>query len=139
MKKVTLTLLSAAMFSLVACGPSAEEKAAQAKHEADSIAAIESARIQDSIATAQKATEDSLATVAAAAKATADSIATADSLAAAAKAAVKQSPAKPKVKATTKPVAAKATLTDEEKKLPAKVQEKILKKRQEMMDNAAKK
>ena len=106
MKKITLTLLSAAMLSLVACGPSAEEKAAQAKHEADSIAAIESARIQDSIATAQKATEDSLAAVAAAAQATADSIATADSLAAAAKAAVKKAPVKPKVKEMPKQDAA---------------------------------
>ena len=95
MKKVTLTLLSAAMFSLVACGPSAEEKAAQAKHETDSIAAVESARIQDSVAQAQKATEEAAA-VAAAVQASADSIAKADSLVAAAKAAVKKAPVKAK-------------------------------------------
>ncbi len=106
MKKVTLTLLSAAMFSLVACGPSAEEKAAQEKHITDSVAAVESARIQDSIATAQKATDDSLAVVAAAAQAMADSTATADSLAAAAKASVKKAPAKAKVKEMPKQDAA---------------------------------
>ena len=72
----------------------------------DSVAAVESARIQDSIATAQKATDDSLAVVAAAAQAMADSTATADSLAAAAKASVKKAPAKAKVKEMPKQDAA---------------------------------
>ncbi len=60
-------MLAAGMFSLVACGPSAEQKAAAEKQTADSLAAVEATRIQDSIANvekeamaAQKAMEDSI-------------------------------------------------------------------------------
>jgi hypothetical protein len=61
MKKLSITLLAAAMFSIVACGPSAEEKAAAEKATSDSLAAVEATRIQDSIATAQQAQQDSIA------------------------------------------------------------------------------
>ncbi len=43
MKKVLFTLLSAGFIALVACGPSAEEKAATEKAMQDSIAAAEQA------------------------------------------------------------------------------------------------
>jgi hypothetical protein len=43
MKKVLFTLLSASFIALVACGPSAEEKAATEKAMQDSIAAAEQA------------------------------------------------------------------------------------------------
>ncbi len=65
MKKVLSILLIAGISSLVACGPSAEEKAAAEK------------RTQDSIAAVQKAVQDSLNAVAAAEKAKADAEATA--------------------------------------------------------------
>ena len=43
MKKVLFTLLTAGFMALVACGPSAEEKAATEKAMKDSIAAAEQA------------------------------------------------------------------------------------------------
>ena len=43
MKKVLFTLLAAGFITLVACGPSAEEKAAAEKAMQDSIAAAEQA------------------------------------------------------------------------------------------------
>jgi hypothetical protein len=43
MKKVLSTLLVASMFAIVACGPSAEDKAAAEKATQDSIAAAEEA------------------------------------------------------------------------------------------------
>ena len=43
MKKVLFTLLTAGFIALVACGPSAEEKAATEKAMQDSIAAAEQA------------------------------------------------------------------------------------------------
>ena len=43
MKKVLFTILSASFIALVACGPSAEEKAAAEKAMQDSIAAAEQA------------------------------------------------------------------------------------------------
>ena len=43
MKKVLFTILSASFIALVACGPSAEEKAASEKAMQDSIAAAEQA------------------------------------------------------------------------------------------------
>jgi hypothetical protein len=60
MKKVLSLLVIAGMFAIVACGPSAEEKAAQEKAKADSIAAVLKA---DSIAKAdiEKAKADSIA------------------------------------------------------------------------------
>jgi len=43
MKKILTLLIVAGMFSLVACGPSAEQKEAEAKRIADSTSAAESA------------------------------------------------------------------------------------------------
>jgi hypothetical protein len=137
MKKSILFLLAVGMFAFTSCGPSAEEKAAAEKAKADSIIAVENARIQDSLATAQQAAQEAEAM---ALKATEDSLkmkATEDSLAAEKAKSTKKTTIK---KATTPKVAAapKATLTEEEKLLPAKTQEKILKKRQQMLDDAAK-
>ena len=81
MKKVFTLVAVAAMFSFVACGPSAEEKAAAEKAKQDSIAAVEAATAAEEAAKAQ-AMADSTAAYAAAeeakAKATADSIAAAE-------------------------------------------------------------
>jgi hypothetical protein len=81
MKKVLTLIAIAAMSTLVACGPSAEEKAAAEKAKQDSIAASEAAKAEAEAAMAQK-TADSLAAIesAKAAKeaAMADSIAKAD-------------------------------------------------------------
>ena len=43
MKKVIALAFVAGMFSLVSCGPSAEEKAADAKRQMDSVAAADAA------------------------------------------------------------------------------------------------
>ncbi len=74
MKKLFFSLAIAAMFSFVACGPSAEEVKKQ--KEADSIATaqVEQQRI-DSIAAIEKVKTDSIAAVVA--KAKEDSIAAA--------------------------------------------------------------
>ena len=73
MKRFTYMILSLAVAGLVACGPSAEEKAAAEKAKQDSIAAAQK-MVDDSIAAAnaaaEKAIQDSLAQ-----KAIADSIA----------------------------------------------------------------
>ena len=80
---LTLALAGTALFT--ACGPSAEEKAAQEQAMKDSIAAAEQARADSLIAAQQKAMEDSLAAVKAyedslaAVKAYEDSIAAAKS------------------------------------------------------------
>ena len=91
MKRIYYLILSAGIISLIACGPSAEEKAAAEKAK------------QDSIAAAQKMIDDSVAAATAAAeKAMQDSINMAmqkakdDSIAAAAEA--KKHAAKPKPK-----------------------------------------
>ena len=88
MKRFTYMILSVAVASLIACGPSAEEKAAAEKAK------------QDSIAAAQKMVDDSIASAnAAAEKAIQDSIAQkamADSLAASEAAAKKSARPKPK-------------------------------------------
>ncbi|MCK9611457.1 MAG: hypothetical protein PHR81_03915 [Bacteroidales bacterium] len=60
MKKLFSVLLIAGMATLIACGPSAEEKAAAEKAKQDSIAAVQKAK-EDSIAAAQKAIDDSIA------------------------------------------------------------------------------
>jgi hypothetical protein len=73
MKKLFSLLVIAGMFAIVACGPSAEEKAAKEKAKADSIAAVQKAK-EDSIAAVQKAKDDSIAAVQ---KAKEDSIAAA--------------------------------------------------------------
>ena len=67
MKKVLFTLLTAGFIALVACGPSAEEKAATEKALQDSIAAaeqasgamMEQAAMQDSANAAMSAPADS--------------------------------------------------------------------------------
>ncbi len=67
MKKVLFTLLTAGFIALVACGPSAEEKAAAEKATLDSIAAaeqaagamMEQAAMQDSANAAMSAPADS--------------------------------------------------------------------------------
>ena len=77
MKKVFTLVAEASMFAFVACGPSAEQKAAAEKMKQDSIASVEAANAAAEAAKAQ-ATADSTAAYAAAeeakAKATADSI-----------------------------------------------------------------
>lgn len=73
MKKLLSLLVVAGLATLIACGPSAEEKAAKEKAKQDSIAAVQKAK-EDSIAAAQKAIEDSIA---AAQKAYDDSVAAA--------------------------------------------------------------
>jgi hypothetical protein len=80
MKKVLSLVTVAAMAALVACGPSAEEKAAMEKAKQDSIAAVEAANAEAEAAKAQ-ATADSIAAAAAQ---------TADTAAAAAPAAEKK-------------------------------------------------
>ena len=62
MKKVLSTMLVAGMFAFVACGPSAEEKAAAEKAAQDSIAAAEQAAADaQAAAEAQAAPADSAA------------------------------------------------------------------------------
>ena len=75
MKKLFTVLFIAGAMSIVACGPSAEEKAAKEKAKNDSIAAAQKAQAtQDSIAAVAKAQEEAAA---AALKAKEDSIAAA--------------------------------------------------------------
>src|SRR3954465_1779799 len=59
MKKLFTLVAAASMFTFVACGPSAEEKAAKDKATADSVAAVEAAKVAEEAAKAQ-ATQDSL-------------------------------------------------------------------------------
>ncbi|HNX08017.1 MAG TPA: hypothetical protein PKL96_10565 [Bacteroidales bacterium] len=68
MKKLFSLLVVAGMVAIVACGPSAEEKAAAEKKKADSIRVADSIAvaekqkmIDDSIAAVKKAVEDSIA------------------------------------------------------------------------------
>lgn len=78
MKKL-FTLVAVASMTLVACGPSAEEKAAMEKAKQDSIKAYEEAEAAKAAA-AEQAKQDSIAAAAAAAaeQAKADSIAAAE-------------------------------------------------------------
>ena len=77
MKKLfSIIAVAALSTAFVACGPSKEEIAATEQKIADSIAAIETARVADSTAAAAAAAEE----IAAAAR-VADSIRVADSLA----------------------------------------------------------
>lgn len=62
MKKVMYSLL-AGVFFLAACGPSAEEQAAEQKRIADSVAAAEQTRIQDSLVQAERMYQDSVTAV----------------------------------------------------------------------------
>jgi uncharacterized lipoprotein YehR (DUF1307 family) len=75
MKKL-FTLVAVATFSLVACGPSAEEKAAAEKAKQDSIQAYNDAEAAKAAAEAQRIADSTTAAAAeAAAKAVADSTA----------------------------------------------------------------
>ena len=74
MKKIFTLVAVASMFTFVACGPSAEEKAAAEKAKQDSIAAVEAATAAEEAAKAQ-AMADSTAAYAAAAEAEAKRIA----------------------------------------------------------------
>ena len=98
MKKIFTLVAVASMFTFVACGPSAEEKAAMEKAKQDSIAAVEAAKAAEEAAKAQ-AIADSTAAYAAAeeakAKAMADSIAAYEE-------AHKKSASKPKAKPAVK-------------------------------------
>lgn len=60
MKKVALSLLAGAFF-IASCGPSAEEQAKEQQRIADSAVAAEQARIQDSLAQAEKMAQEALA------------------------------------------------------------------------------
>ena len=53
MKKLFTLVAVAGMFTFVACGPSAEEKAAKEKAQQDSIAAVEAAKAAEEAAKAQ--------------------------------------------------------------------------------------
>jgi hypothetical protein len=55
MKKLFTLVAAASMFTFVACGPSAEEKAAMEKAKQDSIAAVEAAKAAEDAAKAQAA------------------------------------------------------------------------------------
>lgn len=77
MKKVFTLVAVATMFAFVACGPSAEEKAAKEKATQDSIAAVEAAKAAEEAAKAQAMVDSSNAYAAAQeaeAKRVADSI-----------------------------------------------------------------
>ena len=74
MKKVFTLVAAASMFTFVACGPSAEEKAAKEKATQDSIAAVEAAKVAEEAAKAQAA-QDSINAVNAAKEAEAKRIA----------------------------------------------------------------
>jgi cell division protein FtsN len=74
MKKVFTLVAAASMFTFVACGPSAEEKAAKEKATQDSIAAVEAAKVAEEAAKAQQA-QDSINAVNAAKEAEAKRIA----------------------------------------------------------------
>ena len=82
MKKVFTLVAAASMFTFVACGPSAEEKAAKEKATQDSVAAVEAAKVAEEAAKAQAA-QDSINAVNAAKEAEAKRVA--DSIEAAAK------------------------------------------------------
>jgi len=100
MKKLFAFFLFAGMVAFIACGPSAEEKAAAEKAKQDSInAAIEMVK-QDSINAAEQAKQDSIAAVAAE-QARQDSIAAAEK-AAKPKAKAKPAPKKEEPKGPTK-------------------------------------
>ena len=63
MKKVLSVIAVAGMLAFVACGPSAEEKAAAEKLIQDSLAQVEQQRVNDSLAAAEQVVKDSLAMV----------------------------------------------------------------------------
>ncbi len=65
MKKVFTLVAVASMFTFVACGPSAEEKAAKEKATQDSIAAVEAAKAAEEAAKAQALVDSSNAYAAA--------------------------------------------------------------------------
>ncbi len=66
MKKLFTLVAVASMFAFVACGPSAEEKAAMEKAKQDSIAAVEAANAAAQAAEAQRVQDSTTAYTAAA-------------------------------------------------------------------------
>ncbi len=98
MKKLFSLLVIVGMAAMIACGPSAQEKAAKEKAKQDSIAKVQKAK-DDSIAAVKKVKDDSIAAV----KKVKD-----DSIAAAAKKPVKGTK-------TTKPTGTKTTPTKTDK------------------------
>lgn len=91
MKKLFYSVFIIAAVTIVACGPSAEEKAAAEKKVQDSIAAAQAQqRIQDSIAQAEVAAKAAEEARLAAEKAKADSIAAAEVAASAKKSGAKK-------------------------------------------------
>jgi hypothetical protein len=61
MKKLLSLIAVAGIFAFVACGPSAEEKAAAEQKIQDSIAQVEQTRIEEEQAAAEQAVNDSIA------------------------------------------------------------------------------
>jgi len=57
MKKLFTLVAAAGMFTFVACGPSAEEKAAKEKAHNDSVTAVEAAKVAEEAAKAQAAAD----------------------------------------------------------------------------------
>ena len=81
MKKLFTLVAAASIFTFVACGPSAEEKAAAEKAKQDSIASVEQAKAAEEAAKAQAIADSTTAYAAAEeqkAKAAADSVAAAE-------------------------------------------------------------
>jgi hypothetical protein len=104
MKKLSLLLAVTSLTAFVACGPSAEEKAAKEKATQDSIAAVEAAKAAEEAAKAQLVADSTAAYTAAEeakAKAAADSIAAAEATS------KKGGKSKPAVKPADKPAADK--------------------------------
>ncbi|MFN8164838.1 MAG: hypothetical protein U0X76_01360 [Bacteroidia bacterium] len=119
MKKVFASILAVAFTAIVACGPSAEEKAAKEKATQDSIAAATQKAVNDSIAAATQAAaqaaQDSINKAMEAAKA--DSIAKAEEAA--------KSKPKPAKKPTHVQVKGPDVRTEQTKKADDKTQQSI--------------
>lgn len=103
MKKVLPVFVGLVMASMTACGPSAEEVAAEKKRVEDSIAAALAAQIQDSLARVEQARQDSLAQAALALQDSLKMKAMEDSLAALTKKVQQATKPKSKPKTTTPP------------------------------------
>ena len=99
MKKILSLLTIAAFTAIVACGPSAEEKAAADKARQDSIDQANAAQMAAD--STQRAMDEKHRMDSIAMKNTQDSIAMADSMAAAKKAGKPKTAAKPKTSTTT--------------------------------------
>ena len=107
MKKLILMAGIIGMFSVVACGPSAEEIAKKEQAKADSIAAVEKEKMDALAAEQEKMMADSIA--AAKEKAIADSIAAVEEMAAAKKKGGAPAPKKKTIEQKVKEEAKKAS------------------------------